>query len=47
MALGHYLLTAAAGWIPSEAAPPALLAWTPTLVVAMLGAWLFRRAAAR
>ena len=47
VALGHYLLTAAAGWIPSEAAPPALLAWTPTLVVAMLGAWLFRRAAAR
>ena len=47
VALGHYLLTAAAGWIPSEAAPPALLAWTPTLVVASLGAWLFRRAAAR
>lgn len=47
VALGHYLLTAAAGWIPSDAAPPAILAWTPTLVVAALGAWMFRRAAAR
>lgn len=47
VALGHYLLTAAAGWIPSETAPPALLAWTPTLAVAALGAWLFRRSAAR
>ncbi len=47
VALGHYLLTAAAGWIPSTAAPPALLAWAPTLAVAALGAWLFRRASAR
>ena len=47
VALGHYLLTAAAGWVPSSAAPPALLAWAPTLVVAAAGAWLLRRAAAR
>ncbi len=47
VALGHYLLTAAAGWIPSTAAPPALLAWSPTVIVAAAGAWLFRRAAAR
>lgn len=47
VALGHYLLTAAAGWVPSTAAPPALLAWAPTLAVAAAGAWLFRRAAAR
>ena len=47
VALGHYLLTAAAGWVPSEAAPPAILAWTPTLIVAAAGLWLFRRSAAR
>ena len=47
VALGHYLLTAAAGWGPSEAAPPAILAWTPTLIVAAAGLWLFRRSAAR
>lgn len=47
VALGHYLLTAVAGWIPPTAAPPALLAWTPTILVAAAGAWLFRRAAGR
>ena len=47
IALAYYLLTAAIGWVPAGRVPPEVLAWTPTLLVAGIGTWLFTRAAAR